>query len=247
MELRARARQDIVDSRWSSEISREERTFLTVDSPRARVRDCPGTVIRTSPETLMARAIMTALRFAVRLLFYFVASRARLAVENLALRQQLVVYKRKRPRPSLRNRDRLFWARGLGIGDCGLRIRRPSSKVTSPSMGSWWPTPFAVGCTMTTGRLLRPALQTALTAVAPRSKSVRSVETAVKSLSWCSVRFVKPPSPSPFQPVSAPSFLDCRARTNYCGARQRTTCAGGPSRRSPVRCAWLWTCRTRGW
>ena len=53
---------------------------------------------------------MTALRVAGRLLFYLVASRARMAAENLALRQQLVVYKRKRPRPSLRNRDRLFWA-----------------------------------------------------------------------------------------------------------------------------------------
>jgi len=38
------------------------------------------------------------------------ASRMELALENLALRQQLVVYKRKQPRPPLRNRDRLFWA-----------------------------------------------------------------------------------------------------------------------------------------
>ena len=58
----------------------------------------------------MACAIMTAPRFAVRLLSYLVASRIRLAAENLALRQQLVVYKRKQPRPPLRNRDRLFWA-----------------------------------------------------------------------------------------------------------------------------------------
>src|SRR3989454_4163226 len=32
-----------------------------------------------------------------------------LALENLALRQQLAVYKRKVPRPPLRRRDRLFW------------------------------------------------------------------------------------------------------------------------------------------
>ena len=32
-----------------------------------------------------------------------------LALENLALRQQLTVYKRLHPRPQLRRRDRLFW------------------------------------------------------------------------------------------------------------------------------------------
>lgn len=36
-------------------------------------------------------------------------SRARLAAENLALRQQLIVLRRGRPRPSLRHGDRLFW------------------------------------------------------------------------------------------------------------------------------------------
>ena len=58
----------------------------------------------------MAHAFMTVLCLAGRLVFYLVASRARLAAENLALRQQLVVYRRKRPRPALRSRDRLFWA-----------------------------------------------------------------------------------------------------------------------------------------
>ena len=36
-------------------------------------------------------------------------SRHRLALEVAALRQQLVVFKRKRPRPLLRKIDRLFW------------------------------------------------------------------------------------------------------------------------------------------
>jgi transposase InsO family protein len=36
-------------------------------------------------------------------------SRAALATENLALRQQLALLDRKRPRPKLKNRDRLFW------------------------------------------------------------------------------------------------------------------------------------------
>jgi transposase InsO family protein len=36
-------------------------------------------------------------------------SRAALAAENLALRQQLAILDRKLPRPKLKNRDRLFW------------------------------------------------------------------------------------------------------------------------------------------
>ncbi len=37
-------------------------------------------------------------------------SKADLAMENLALRQQLAVYKRKRPRPPIEPLDRLFWS-----------------------------------------------------------------------------------------------------------------------------------------
>ena len=36
-------------------------------------------------------------------------SRVELALEILALRQQLAILKRKRPRPSLNSADRLFW------------------------------------------------------------------------------------------------------------------------------------------
>jgi hypothetical protein len=39
----------------------------------------------------------------------FVISRHHLAMEAVALRQQLAVYKRKRPHPKLRRSDRLFW------------------------------------------------------------------------------------------------------------------------------------------
>jgi putative transposase len=39
----------------------------------------------------------------------FFRSRADLALEILALRQQVAVFKRKRPRPSLNSSDRLFW------------------------------------------------------------------------------------------------------------------------------------------
>ena len=40
----------------------------------------------------------------------FVWSRRALLMSNLVLRQQLTVFKRRRPRPALRNGDRLFWS-----------------------------------------------------------------------------------------------------------------------------------------
>ena len=39
----------------------------------------------------------------------FFLPRHRLALESVALRQQLAVFKRKQPRPKLRKRDRIFW------------------------------------------------------------------------------------------------------------------------------------------
>ena len=43
------------------------------------------------------------------LLRLLVLSRSQLVLENLALRQQLAVLSRERPRPKLRRWDRLFW------------------------------------------------------------------------------------------------------------------------------------------
>ena len=39
----------------------------------------------------------------------FFLSRHRLALESVALRQQLTVFKRKQPRPTLNHLDRMFW------------------------------------------------------------------------------------------------------------------------------------------
>ena len=39
----------------------------------------------------------------------FFKPRGELVLENLALRQQLAVFKIQRKRPTLRNRDRMFW------------------------------------------------------------------------------------------------------------------------------------------
>jgi hypothetical protein len=45
----------------------------------------------------------------LRLLPFLLGGHRQLALENLALRQQLAVYKRTVTRPPLRRRDRLFW------------------------------------------------------------------------------------------------------------------------------------------
>jgi hypothetical protein len=54
--------------------------------------------------------MITLLLHLFRLLSFLVGGHRQLALENLALRQQLAVYKRLAPRPKLRPADRLFWA-----------------------------------------------------------------------------------------------------------------------------------------
>jgi transposase InsO family protein len=56
----------------------------------------------------------------LRLLPFLVGGHRQLALENLALRQQLAVYQRTAPRPKLRTMDRLFWV-GLARAWTGWR------------------------------------------------------------------------------------------------------------------------------
>jgi putative transposase len=53
--------------------------------------------------------MMTALLAMLAYVRAFLIARHRLALEAVALRQQLAVYKRKQPRPKLNRLDRLFW------------------------------------------------------------------------------------------------------------------------------------------
>jgi transposase InsO family protein len=53
--------------------------------------------------------VITLLLHLFRLLPFLIGGHRQLALENLALRQQLAVYKRLAPRPKLRPVDRLFW------------------------------------------------------------------------------------------------------------------------------------------
>jgi hypothetical protein len=73
--------------------------------------------------------LATALLYLLRALFL---GRERLALENLALRQQLAVLKRKAPRPRLQDRDRRFWlvmrAVHEGWTDC-LHLVQPDTVI----------------------------------------------------------------------------------------------------------------------
>src|SRR5918996_6425813 len=53
--------------------------------------------------------MITVLLHLLRLLPSLFGGHRQLALENVALRQQLAVYKRSMPRPRLRRTDRLFW------------------------------------------------------------------------------------------------------------------------------------------
>ena len=64
--------------------------------------------------------MITLLLHALRLLPFLCGGHRQLALENLALRQQLAVYKRTANRPQLRRPDRLFWV-GLATVWAGWR------------------------------------------------------------------------------------------------------------------------------
>ncbi len=68
------------------------------------------------------RIVLQLMQMMLALVQALTASRMELALENLALRQQVAALKRERPRPLLTDFDRLFWVSGMRIGDCGLRI-----------------------------------------------------------------------------------------------------------------------------
>ncbi|HSF06579.1 MAG TPA: hypothetical protein VLG10_12385, partial [Methylomirabilota bacterium] len=53
--------------------------------------------------------MMTVLLHLLRLLPFLIGGHRQLALENLALRQQLAVYRRTVPQPKLRTTDRLLW------------------------------------------------------------------------------------------------------------------------------------------
>ena len=78
---------------------------------------------------------------AVRLLIVLASRHRSLALENLALRQQLAVYRRTRPKPMMRWADRLFWM-GLRAAwrdwKSALVVVRPATVVAWHRRGLAW-------------------------------------------------------------------------------------------------------------
>ena len=78
--------------------------------------------------------MITLLLHVLRLLPFLFGGHRQLAVENLALRQQLAVYKRTTPRPKLRTTDRLFW---IGLARVWAGWRQPLVIVTADTVLRW--------------------------------------------------------------------------------------------------------------
>jgi putative transposase len=80
------------------------------------------------------RLVITLLLHLLRLLPFLVGGHRHLALEHLAPRQQLAVYKRSNPRPKLRTTDRLFWAGRARVWTCW----RQTLVIVSPDTVLRW-------------------------------------------------------------------------------------------------------------
>src|SRR5213594_2301245 len=109
-----------------------------------------------------SRPMITLLLHLLRLLPFLCGGHRHLALENLALRQQLAVYKRTANRPKLRRSDRLFWI-WLARGWAGWRL--PLVIVTPDTILRWQRRRFREHWTKLSGRPTRGRPST------PRSKS----------------------------------------------------------------------------
>src|SRR5436853_7445018 len=79
-------------------------------------------------------SMITLLLHVLRLLPFLFGGHRQLAVENLALRQQLAVYKRTTARPKLRMTDRLFW---IWLARVWAGWRQPLVIVTADTVLRW--------------------------------------------------------------------------------------------------------------
>jgi hypothetical protein len=78
--------------------------------------------------------MITLLLHQFRLLPFLFSAHRQLALENLALRQQLAIYKRRVISPPLRNSDRLFW---VGLARIWAGWRQPLVIVTPDTVLRW--------------------------------------------------------------------------------------------------------------
>src|SRR5712664_506149 len=80
------------------------------------------------------RSMITLLLHLLRLLPFLFGGHRQLALENLALRQRLAVYKRTATRPKLRTTDRLFW---VWLAKVWAEWKQPLLIVTPDTVLRW--------------------------------------------------------------------------------------------------------------
>jgi len=108
--------------------------------------------------------MITLLLHVLRLLPFLFGGHRQLAVENLALRQQLAVYKRTTARPKLRTTDRLFW---IWLARVWAGWRQPLVIVTADTVLRWQRRRFREYWSKLSGRSTggRPAVHAEITAL----------------------------------------------------------------------------------
>jgi len=111
--------------------------------------------------------MITLLLHLLRLLPVLFGGHRQLALENLALRQQLAVYKRMMPRPRLRRTDRLFW---VGLARIWAGGRQSLVIVTPATILRWQRRRFREYWTQLSGRTTggRPPINAEIRALITR-------------------------------------------------------------------------------
>src|SRR6266404_298136 len=111
--------------------------------------------------------MITLLLHLLRLLPFLGGGHRQLALENLALHQQLAVYKRTMTRPRLRTADRFFW---VGLARVWAGWRQPLAIVTPDTVLRWQRRRFREHWTKLSGRPTRgrPPINPGITALVTR-------------------------------------------------------------------------------
>jgi len=111
--------------------------------------------------------MITLLLHLLRVLPFLFGGHRQLALESLALRQQLAVYKRTMPRPPLRRTDRLFW---IGLARVWSGWKQPVVIVTPDTVLRWQRRRFREYWTKLSGRPIggRPPVSAEIKALVTR-------------------------------------------------------------------------------
>jgi hypothetical protein len=117
----------------------------------------------------------------LRLLPFLVGGHRQLALENLALRQQLAVDKRTAPRPKLRTMDRLFW---VGLARAWTGWRQALVIVSPDTVLRWQRRRFREYWAQLSGRSTRGRLCTVGGVRMPVALSQARLAAAARGSGW---------------------------------------------------------------